>query len=442
VIGSSYAGCSDAELEDIKQHLANGYIAVTRTDFYNNWFNYPDTTGVNNGVLFAIGEGPPGGHAMTIVGYDDDKSYFDGAETRYGAFLIANSWGPTWGVANTGGVNKGFMWIAYDYFKAANGCFGVAYFNSDRPQYRPQLYAVTGMNHAERGHVYYQGGVGPMNVPVWYSHYAIQGSGGLDLAITDAKPVAVDLTDGIGEIAFPSVQIFVIMGVHVSSTEAGTITSAVFYHDFDGNGNFLSVESPDPVVNVPPAEGMFATVAFDYEGTAIVPDVVGLPQGDAEAAITAAGLVVGVVIEEFSDTVPAGGVISQEPVGGTEVLTDSAVDLVVSLGPPISISNIDALQLIGTDPDYPLDGTMCLPRTSMPRRQRAGTVARGLPRLAHPQRRSSGRLTARGMSLRGLRSTGRVRIMLDFSLQWAKVRACRILGSWTVRSRVTSTWAA
>ena len=39
-----------------------------------------------------------GGHAMTIVGYDDDKK----------AFLVANNWGSTWG-------DNGFCWFPYDY---------------------------------------------------------------------------------------------------------------------------------------------------------------------------------------------------------------------------------------------------------------------------------------------------------------------------------------
>jgi hypothetical protein len=68
-----------------------------------------------------------------------------------------------------------------------------------------------------------------------------------------------------------------------------------------------------------------------------VPNVVGLPQADAEAAIVGAGLVVGAVTTQNSDTVPAGSVISQDPTGGTPVAPGSAVDLVVSLGPAPSV---------------------------------------------------------------------------------------------------------
>lgn len=64
-----------------------------------------------------------------------------------------------------------------------------------------------------------------------------------------------------------------------------------------------------------------------------VPDVVGLPQAEAEDAIVAAGLAVGAVDFASSDTVPVGDVVTQTPVAGTELPLSSPVDLVVSLGP-------------------------------------------------------------------------------------------------------------
>jgi RHS repeat-associated protein len=64
-----------------------------------------------------------------------------------------------------------------------------------------------------------------------------------------------------------------------------------------------------------------------------VPDVVGMAQAGAEAAISAAGLAVGGITTAHSETVPAGNVISQSPAAGTSVLQGSAVSLVISLGP-------------------------------------------------------------------------------------------------------------
>ena len=67
--------------------------------------------------------------------------------------------------------------------------------------------------------------------------------------------------------------------------------------------------------------------------TVTVPDVVGMSQSAAEAAITGAGLQVNAT-GAASETVPAGQVISQNPAGGDEAPEGSAVSIVVSTGAP------------------------------------------------------------------------------------------------------------
>ena len=75
--------------------------------------------------------------------------------------------------------------------------------------------------------------------------------------------------------------------------------------------------------------------------TITVPNVVNLTQAGAEAVITNEGLTVGTVETEYSDTVAAGNVISQDPIAGTSVPRDTAVDLVVSDGPePVNVPNV------------------------------------------------------------------------------------------------------
>ena len=64
------------------------------------------------------------------------------------------------------------------------------------------------------------------------------------------------------------------------------------------------------------------------------PNVVGLAQPAAEAALIAAELAVGDITEQNDFNVPAGDVISQDPTAGTNVAVGTPVDLVVSLGPP------------------------------------------------------------------------------------------------------------
>ncbi len=65
-----------------------------------------------------------------------------------------------------------------------------------------------------------------------------------------------------------------------------------------------------------------------------VPGVVGLSEAQAGDAITTTGLVIGTVTRQSDDTVPAGNIIAQDPTAGTLLTPGSAVDLVISLGPP------------------------------------------------------------------------------------------------------------
>jgi beta-lactam-binding protein with PASTA domain len=62
---------------------------------------------------------------------------------------------------------------------------------------------------------------------------------------------------------------------------------------------------------------------------------VGLSLATAETDITAAGLVLGAVTYFNSDTVLAGNVISQTPLGGYPVTPGTEVDLTVSSGPAL-----------------------------------------------------------------------------------------------------------
>jgi pimeloyl-ACP methyl ester carboxylesterase len=65
-----------------------------------------------------------------------------------------------------------------------------------------------------------------------------------------------------------------------------------------------------------------------------VPDVRGMAQAAAETAISDASLTVGAIAEQSSNTVPDGNVISQQPAAGTSVTSGTAINLVVSTGPP------------------------------------------------------------------------------------------------------------
>ena len=63
-----------------------------------------------------------------------------------------------------------------------------------------------------------------------------------------------------------------------------------------------------------------------------IPDIIGLPQADAESAITLAALTIGAVTQENNVSVVAGNVINQSPVAGLEVPESTAISFAVSKG--------------------------------------------------------------------------------------------------------------
>ncbi|MFC1669702.1 C1 family peptidase [Spirochaetota bacterium] len=71
-----------------------------------------------------------GGHAMTVIGYDDDKTSSRGHK---GAFKIMNSWGKWWG-------DDGFFWMSYKCFAMLAKYAYVAYdFEGKKKKEEPEI---------------------------------------------------------------------------------------------------------------------------------------------------------------------------------------------------------------------------------------------------------------------------------------------------------------
>lgn len=98
-----------------------------------------------------------------------------------------------------------------------------------------------------------------------------------------------------------------------------------------------AVVSQNPAANTTlPSGSSVDLVVSTGPATIAVPDVVGLSETQAVSDIEDAGLAVGTVSRQNSDTVPVDDVISQDPPASTMVSPGSSVDLVVSLGPNAS----------------------------------------------------------------------------------------------------------
>lgn len=85
---------SDVKLESVKRSLINGNPVIIGFQVENAFYYAKNVFEPDN-------LGTSGGHAMCVVGYDDDM--------YGGAFEIVNSWGNNWG-------NNGFIWVRYKDF--------------------------------------------------------------------------------------------------------------------------------------------------------------------------------------------------------------------------------------------------------------------------------------------------------------------------------------
>ena len=79
--------------------------------------------------------------------------------------------------------------------------------------------------------------------------------------------------------------------------------------------------------------------------TVEVPDVGGGNLAQARSILEGAGLTLGEVAEDYSDTVPEGSIISQDPVEGESLEPDEAVDVTVSLG----VEQVEVPEVYGVD---------------------------------------------------------------------------------------------
>jgi beta-lactam-binding protein with PASTA domain len=123
-----------------------------------------------------------------------------------------------------------------------------------------------------------------------------------------------------------------------STTASANVTTAGYTPSL--NWVWDDVVPMDIVISTSPVAGTAAacgsTVTIDVSmGPCVVPNVVGMAEAAAIATIEGAGFVAGAPTYQKHDTVPAGNVISQDPVSGGSPGCGTTVDIVVSLGPCI-----------------------------------------------------------------------------------------------------------
>jgi beta-lactam-binding protein with PASTA domain len=105
------------------------------------------------------------------------------------------------------------------------------------------------------------------------------------------------------------------------------------------------VISQDPARGSSVAEGSSVSLVISLGPQMVtVPNVKGLNQAAATAAVTAADLTVGTIIQQTSNTVVSGNVVSQDQPSGSSVAQGSPVNLVISSGPEmVAVPNVEGL---------------------------------------------------------------------------------------------------
>lgn len=267
--------------------------------------------GVYSGPKNLVLQGVPGTTQNLIINLAGDPASWDTLQlsvTSTGAASSAsNPLGAAAGVALAGSATNAPAALAFNFGDSIPGNAvwvgstlwgnGITGGFSDGDSY------ATFLTGAQQGGPYYEGWI----------HFKIQNS-----ALPTATLTVVDWAYTIYPVPFTMGEIF------VTGVPAGNVIS----------------QSPAAGTVVPVGSGVNITVS---EGPlpVVVPVATGQTQAAARIIIMNQGLVIGTVTQQPSTTAPSGSVISESPVAGTSLNVGSAVNLVISTGPPtVAVPNI------------------------------------------------------------------------------------------------------
>ncbi len=171
-------------IQQLKQHVADGHCAVLGIDVYPNFDNIQSFD--YNYCSADLSGSSRGGHAVTIIGYDDNRVTHDGI----GAFKLVNSWGTTWG-------QSGFFWMSYTAVMDGIISGQQGYYTTDKIHYNPQLIASIKISHGSRFKVRIKMAIGANSSPLWSKYFFNFYMGCNNNVAFPNNKIVFDLTDGI-----------------------------------------------------------------------------------------------------------------------------------------------------------------------------------------------------------------------------------------------------
>lgn len=106
-----YNQISATSIQDLKAELADGRAVAFSIPVFDSWYKNSEVTTSGDICNPIPGEAPDGGHAMCMVGYQDDAT---DPSLGGGRFWIRNSWDSTWATSSSIG-QIGYGTIPYSY---------------------------------------------------------------------------------------------------------------------------------------------------------------------------------------------------------------------------------------------------------------------------------------------------------------------------------------
>ncbi len=174
-------------LNDLKNHLMNGRVAILGIQVYSNFDNIRDFD-YTYCLSQVYGENR-GGHAVTLCGFDDNRQTADGL----GAFKLVNSWGAGWG-------QSGYFYMSYQAVLDSVLSQGKAYYAQDRIGYAPSFITQFHITHDDRYAVRYAFGIGNPASPQWEKNFFDWNWRHFTPWPFPETDIILDLTDGVANL--------------------------------------------------------------------------------------------------------------------------------------------------------------------------------------------------------------------------------------------------
>ena len=200
----------DAGINDLKNLLASGTLVSIDVDA-NKFSN------LSSNDVWTIDnyDSPLPNHAGTVVGYDDNFSYVESGQTKYGAFKVANSWG----ISGWEPVQTGFYWISY---AAMQQVVEDGFYYFPQTNYQPDLSATFNVDDALRSNCVLTVGLGnpsKLLITKCFTDYVYGG-----MRPFNVNNMVMDVTEFKAYMPSPYNQTFFLKAYDTNSQSNGTIT--------------------------------------------------------------------------------------------------------------------------------------------------------------------------------------------------------------------------